>query len=43
MLVDDSLKGATLKKGRGLKDIAPTVLKLMGIEKPAEMQGEALF
>lgn len=43
MLIDDSLKAVALKKGRGLKDIAPTVLKLMGIEKPPEMQGEALF
>ncbi len=43
MLIDDSLKGAALKKGRGLKDIAPTILKLMGIDKPPEMQGEAVF
>lgn len=43
ILIDDFLKGAALKKGCGLKDIAPTILKLMGIEKPAEMQGEALF
>lgn len=42
ILVDNSLKGASLKKG-GLEDIAPTVVKLMGIEKPKEMKGEALF
>ncbi len=43
MLIDDSLKGVALKNNGGLKDIAPTILKLMGIEKPTEMQGEALF
>ena len=26
----------------GLKDVAPTVLKLLGLEKPAEMTGESL-
>ena len=31
-----------LKNGR-LADIAPTMLDLMGIEKPAEMSGESLI
>jgi 2,3-bisphosphoglycerate-independent phosphoglycerate mutase len=31
-----------LHKGR-LSDIAPTVLKLMGIPQPAEMTGKALY
>ncbi len=43
ILADDSLKGTRLRNGAGLQDIAPTVLKLMGIDKPAEMTGEALF
>jgi 2,3-bisphosphoglycerate-independent phosphoglycerate mutase len=43
ILVDDELRGKGLKEGGGLKDIAPTVLKLMGLEKPAEMEGEPLF
>ncbi len=43
ILVDDDLKGVSLRRGGGLKDVAPTVLKIMGIEKPAEMTGEALF
>ncbi len=43
ILVDDDLKGVSLKKGGGLKDVAPTVLKIMGLEKPAEMTGEALY
>ncbi len=32
----------TLKEGKGLNNVAPTVLKLMGLEIPAEMD-EALF
>ena len=40
---DKKLKKARLKKGKGLKDIAPTVLKLMGIEQPEEMSGESLI
>jgi len=31
-----------LKRGK-LGDIAPTILKLMGIKKPKEMTGEELF
>jgi len=34
---------AKLKKGKGLKDIAPTILKIMGINKPKEMTGENLI
>ncbi len=33
----------SLREGGKLCDIAPTVLKLMGIEKPAEMEGESLI
>ena len=43
ILVDDELEGIRLKGGGGLKDIAPTVLKLMDIKKPEEMEGTALF
>ncbi len=43
ILVDDSLKGTSLRMEGGLRDIAPTVLKLMGIEKPKDMEGEPLF
>ncbi len=35
-------KKLKLKKG-GLKDVAPTILKLMNIKKPKEMTGKALF
>lgn len=35
-------EGATLRDGR-LADLAPTLLSLMGLEKPAEMTGENLL
>ena len=35
-------KGITLKPGR-LADIAPTILKVMGLEQPKEMTGECLI
>ncbi len=38
-----SRKKMKLKKDKGLKDIAPTVLKMMGIEKPKEMTGSSVF
>ena len=34
--------GAKIKSGR-LADLAPSLLDLMGIEKPAEMTGESLI
>ena len=37
-----TLEGVSLKRG-GLKDIAPTVLSVMGIGIPEEMTGESLF
>lgn len=40
---DESLKSKTIREGRGLKDIAATTLHLMGVEKPAEMDGEVVF
>jgi 2,3-bisphosphoglycerate-independent phosphoglycerate mutase len=41
ILVDNDYQ-PTLKNGK-LGDIAPTILALMGIEKPAEMTGESLL
>ena len=35
-------KKARLKKGK-LADVAPTILKMMGVKKPKEMTGKALF
>jgi 2,3-bisphosphoglycerate-independent phosphoglycerate mutase len=39
---EESLKSVRMKEG-GLRDIAPTVLKLMGLKKPTEMTGEPLW
>jgi 2,3-bisphosphoglycerate-independent phosphoglycerate mutase len=42
ILVDETFKNAKLKKG-SLRDIAPTVLALLGLEKPEDMTGETLI
>lgn len=43
-MIKDSFIGIEGKvKDGGLKDVAPTILELMGIEKPAEMTGESLI
>ncbi|WP_053984661.1 2,3-bisphosphoglycerate-independent phosphoglycerate mutase [Niameybacter massiliensis] len=36
-------EGVTLKEGGKLADIAPTLLEMMGMEQPAEMNGESLL
>lgn len=36
-------KGAQLRTGGRLADVAPTMLDLLGVEKPAEMTGESLI
>jgi 2,3-bisphosphoglycerate-independent phosphoglycerate mutase len=45
ILVSNSaqLKKCKLKSGKGLRDIAPTVLELMDVKKPKEMTGESLI
>jgi len=40
---DTKLKKCKLKSGKGLRDIAPTVLELMGLKKPKEMTGESVI
>ena len=42
IVVDDNQKGASLKEGR-LADIAPTMLEMLGLPKPAEMTGTSLL
>jgi len=42
ILVDDNYQG-TLRGGGKLGDVAPTILDLMGIPKPAEMTGDSLL
>ena len=36
-------EGATLRRGGALRDVAPTLLDLLGLPKPAEMDGASLF
>ena len=43
VLVDDSRKGASLREGGRLADIAPTMLKMLGLPQPIEMSGESLI
>ncbi|MDA8193605.1 MAG: 2,3-bisphosphoglycerate-independent phosphoglycerate mutase [Thermaerobacter sp.] len=40
---DAAMKGRKLASGGGLRDVAPTVLELMGLPVPAEMTGESLL
>jgi 2,3-bisphosphoglycerate-independent phosphoglycerate mutase len=42
ILMDDRLKGKKLLEGGRLADIAPTTLEMMGLAKPAEMNGKSL-
>ncbi len=43
IVVEAGLEGASLREGGRLADIAPTMLALMGLEKPGEMTGESLL
>jgi 2,3-bisphosphoglycerate-independent phosphoglycerate mutase len=43
ILVDDERSAITLRPDGGLADVAPTVLKIMGLDVPPEMKGEPLF
>lgn len=43
VLADDSRKGASLREGGCLADIAPTMLKMLGVSQPKEMTGECLL
>lgn len=42
-IVINADKGIELKSDGALCDVAPTILQLMGIEKPAEMTGQSLI
>ena len=42
ILIDPAHKGATLREGGKLSDVAPTMLKLMALPQPSEMTGESL-
>jgi 2,3-bisphosphoglycerate-independent phosphoglycerate mutase len=43
ILVDDRRKGAVLRSGGALADIAPTMLEILGVEQPGEMTGRSLI
>jgi 2,3-bisphosphoglycerate-independent phosphoglycerate mutase len=42
ILCDPEFNG-TLREGGSLEDVAPTMLELLGIEKPSEMTGRSLL
>ena len=41
-LIDEASRGLKLREGAALEDVAPTMLGLLGLEKPAEMTGRDL-
>jgi 2,3-bisphosphoglycerate-independent phosphoglycerate mutase len=41
-LIDQAARGATLRSGGALEDVAPTLLSLLGLQQPAEMTGRDL-
>ncbi len=43
MLIDNTRKDVTLRKGGRLCDLAPTLLELLGLPIPAEMTGKSLL
>ena len=43
ILVDERLRNISLRDGGALKDIAPTILELLGLPEPAEMTGRSLI
>ncbi len=43
IVVDDRFRGKQLLEGGRLADLAPTVIHMMGLEQPAEMNGRSLI
>jgi 2,3-bisphosphoglycerate-independent phosphoglycerate mutase len=43
VLVDDTRLGVKLRAGGRLSDVAPTMLKMLGVAQPAAMTGESLI
>jgi 2,3-bisphosphoglycerate-independent phosphoglycerate mutase len=41
-LIDEDAIGLKLREGGALEDVAPTLLSILGIERPAEMTGRDL-
>jgi 2,3-bisphosphoglycerate-independent phosphoglycerate mutase len=42
LIIDEAARGLTLREGGALEDVAPTMLGLLGLDKPAEMTGRDL-
>jgi 2,3-bisphosphoglycerate-independent phosphoglycerate mutase len=42
LIVGDGAGTKTLRAGGSLRDVGPTILNMLGIEKPAEMTGRDL-
>jgi 2,3-bisphosphoglycerate-independent phosphoglycerate mutase len=40
---DSKFKKCKLKEGKGLRDVAPTALEILGLPKPKEMSGESII
>jgi 2,3-bisphosphoglycerate-independent phosphoglycerate mutase len=43
ILVDDARRDVSLRDGGSLRDVAPTVLELLGLDQPPEMTGRSLI
>jgi len=43
IVVDEKFKSCTLREDGRLADVIPTALHILGLEKPAEMEGETLI
>jgi 2,3-bisphosphoglycerate-independent phosphoglycerate mutase len=43
IVMDDRMKGKTLREGGRLADVAPTLLHMAGLEQPKEMNGVSLI
>ena len=43
IIVDPEFKGVSLRREGALFDVAPTILGLLGLQKPADMTGESLL
>ena len=43
VLVAGGFEARQLRAGGALADVAPTLLKLMGVDQPPEMDGTSLF
>jgi 2,3-bisphosphoglycerate-independent phosphoglycerate mutase len=42
ILASEKLRGTKLREGGSLRDVAPTLLGILGLEQPAEMTGRDL-